>query len=517
MKKSTLLISLLLCFSLIKSQVPYEYLNINDINARVNAHPCLFYDLDGNSDYSFYESSLLMTTVFSHGLWIGGKDASGDLHIAASRYGDNGQDFFPGPIANNYNTAYDLKYNRLWKIDQCDIVNHMNNYNEPAYTMPEVISNWPAHGNTNNGEAHYLAPFVDVNNNWYYDPQNGDYPYINGYQAIYLILNDSRSTHGETNGEKLGIELHIMIYGYNDANYIIDKTVFVSYKIYNRSNNNYHDVYLGAFTDIDIGDGSDDYIGCDSAKNFYYMYNSNEYDKNSDRTSQGVYFLNKPMSKFIYFNNSSGSTGDPTTPIEYYYYLKGKWKDGSPLTYGGDGFCDSIPVDYAFPGNPNDTAVSWNEPDWGNIGGDRRGLGIYGPFDFSQEEEQCLVLAFVHATSPYGNYESINDLKFYETHLSSVFTNLNLDCDYWSGIKTYTKDDNCFTVYPNPFSDKIDFTFNKNLTYEIGIFNILGEEVYSAKVTGISYSVSTSELTRGTYLLQIKSEEGVGIKKMIKK
>ncbi|MFH2143507.1 MAG: T9SS type A sorting domain-containing protein, partial [Bacteroidota bacterium] len=73
-----------------------------------------------------------------------------------------------------------------------------------------------------------------------------------------------------------------------------------------------------------------------------------------------------------------------------------------------------------------------------------------------------------------------------------------------------------FKAIPNPFSDQIEFIFKNTSTYEIRIFNILGKEAYSAKVTGNNCSVSTSELPGGTYLIKVKSEERVGIKKMVK-
>jgi len=529
MKKIIPLIGLLLCFSLVNSQVPYEYLDINNIKARVNAHPSLFWDLEGNSDYSFYENSILKSTIFAHGLWIGGKN-SGVTYLAACTYSDDGQDFYPGPIANNYNSVYDAKYNRLWKINMAEIENHIINFDNSSYTMPEVIANWPAHGNTNNGEASTLAPFVDVNNNSYYDPQNGDYPYFNGYQAIFLILNDDRGAHGETNGEKLGVELHVMIYGYNCANYIIDKTVFISYKIINRSNNDYNNVYLGAFTDIDIGNGWNDYIGCDTIRNMYYVYNNNELDQMPVHTSQGVYFLNYPMSKFIYINNTTNANGTPTTSTHYYNYLLAKWKDGTPLTIGGNGYGDTIPTNYAFPGNPNDT-VSWNEVAEGNAGGDRRGFGISGPLDFYKGDELCLVLAFVHATNTSSYYESINDLKFYESHLSSVFDDLNLDCNYWTGININSKDDIHISIFPNPTTGKI--RVRAEGIERIEVMNMQGKIMHTIITSKAKQSVNNNGIAslstvvrndeidlrtqpKGIYIIKVTTKHGVGIKKIVK-
>ncbi|MFH2141124.1 MAG: T9SS type A sorting domain-containing protein [Bacteroidota bacterium] len=75
---------------------------------------------------------------------------------------------------------------------------------------------------------------------------------------------------------------------------------------------------------------------------------------------------------------------------------------------------------------------------------------------------------------------------------------------------------NRFSVSPNPFSEQIDFVYEKNSTYEIKILNVLGKEVLSTIATCTRHSVSTSALPCGTYLIQLISEDGVGIKKMVK-
>ena len=43
----------------------------------------------------------------------------------------------------------------------------------------------------------HLAPFYDVDKNGIYDPSNGDYPLINGDQALWYVYNDVGAAHGE--------------------------------------------------------------------------------------------------------------------------------------------------------------------------------------------------------------------------------------------------------------------------------------------------------------------------------
>jgi hypothetical protein len=91
-----------------------------------------------------------------------------------------------------------------------------------------------------------------------------------------------------------------------------------------------------------------------------------------------------PLSSFMYFNNPSvGSpppaTTDPMNAMQFYNYLQGNWRDGSPLTEGGIGYGGSMPADFIFPGLPQQPG-GWTEHEAQNPPGDRRLLLSYGPF-----------------------------------------------------------------------------------------------------------------------------------------
>ncbi len=48
------------------------------------------------------------------------------------------------------------------------------------------------------------------------------------------------------------------------------------------------------------------------------------------------------MRRFVYYNNSGDPiNGEPTTPVHYYNYMNGIWKNGQKMTYGGQGISDS--------------------------------------------------------------------------------------------------------------------------------------------------------------------------------
>jgi hypothetical protein len=291
------------------------------------------------------------TTIFTSVPWIGGLDANGDLHLAAERYRSFGADYYCGPIRDtSVQTAIqDSIWNRVWKISKAEISYHKNHYLYSNYTPIDAIANWPAMGDTAIGQAKYIAPFVDVDNDGIYNPMSGDYPNIKGDQSVFMVFNDSRSSHKETGGDPMGVEFHAMAYAYDcPIDTALSNTIFIHYEVVNRSNNTYHDTYFSLFTDLDIGYAYDDYIGCDTVRNTYYGYNGTSIDGlgmnshyGAHPPAQGITSLSTSLDYFLVFNNTGTAnqmTQDPYTAAEYYLNMQGLWKDTTYITFGGSGY-----------------------------------------------------------------------------------------------------------------------------------------------------------------------------------
>ena len=201
-------------------------LNINNINANVYSNGTLF---DGAFEVP---AGSFKNSIYLSSFWIGGKDSTGQLHIASQVYGQAGNDLFYGPIATNYSDPSYLLHDAVYKINRTTINDHILNYQNSGYIVPNELSRWPGNGNVANGEAASLAPYADINLNGTYDPANGDYPLIRGDQAIYFIFNDAKSVHTETGGASLGLEFHAMLYGYNSPDPALNESVFLNLEIY---------------------------------------------------------------------------------------------------------------------------------------------------------------------------------------------------------------------------------------------------------------------------------------------
>ncbi len=301
MKKITLFITTIaLIFNLSYSQIPYStYLDANQVNASYNVCNSLFWNFQ-QPKYEIPKGSG-KHSIFMHSLWMGGYDATNQLHVAGNQYLQFGRDFYSGPLytqgslKGTCDSVLSAQYNHIWEVNSFEIQEFIYRYTHnlmTGYTIPNDIVTWPANGPANC--ASNLAPYFDYNNDGHYDPLNGDYPLIKGDKMLYWIINDNTKPHTESHGVPLGIEVHCTAYEYscdsiiNASSDVLNYTTFLSYKIINRSENNYHDVYVGLFTDGDLGDANDDYVGFNLEKNAYYFYNGDSFDGNGQPNSYGV-------------------------------------------------------------------------------------------------------------------------------------------------------------------------------------------------------------------------------------
>lgn len=511
-----------------------DTLNINDIRTGISATGDLFYGPDGNASFEVPKGTSLHSLYLGN-LWIGALDDSGGLRLAAQTYGQSGADFFAGPLANLYDSTYDARYHRLWKIDQATIDFHQSNWNIPNYIIPEVILNWPAHGDTNNGEAQYLAPFEDVNHDLIYTPSAGDYPKIRGDQALFFMINDDRSAHTESGGEKLGVEIHGLVYAFDTLVFpALHQSVFVHYTIFNRQNTAFTDTYLGLWVDYDIGNFGDDHVGCDTVLNASFGYNatnndmSGGYGYGSGPPSVATLFLNQPMTAFTYYDNDFSVTGNPALPAHYYQYMQGIWKDNKPMSVGGTGYNPTLPnpfTTYMFPGDPV-TGTGWVAADAGQPNGaDRRGLMSHGPFDFLPRTSLCLDAGFIWARDKTGtNLTSLSLMKSRIVEAQNHYLAQNYNCyDTLSPVNNLSKA-SLFTgvsIYPNPADEQLFVSLAEPAVFPLEITTydlqgrVAGRETFPAGTGRIEITIAG--LAPGFYTAEIRSGERLVRKKFIRK
>lgn len=525
MKKQILLLTSFLSLSSI-SFAQNEYIDVNNIKAGISSFSNMFYHR-GTSDPNFEVPKGNGThAVFAGNLWMGGMDAGSQLHLAAGTYNSgSNKDFFPGPIADEYLDAnYTNRYDRVWKVTTEMINDHIANYDQGAYVMPEVIENWPAHGNEANGEANLLAPFADVNLNEVYDPENGDYPLIKGDMTLYSIFNDLAHPHTSSYSPQIGVEVHRMVYAYNTSG-VLNNTLFVNYKVINRSEINYSDFYVGNWLDFDLGNPIDDYVGSDPERNLFYCYNG---DNNDDVSGSGgsigygenppaigCFMLNKTLSSFVYYNHGGGPTGDPAQSNHFYNYMRAIWLDESLMCEGGNGHIDgggnsNAPASFMFDGNPQ-ANTGWTELSAWNQPGDRRGLGSVGPFMFNTNDTLNIDFSIVFAPGGVSNLESINTLQ------AAVDSIQNYYDTQFTGVKESNRIGKLekLVVYPNPTSDKLFVKTESVNKGVVELFDIKGKRVLAKKINSALTQLDVSQLAKGIYHIHLITDGNTQIEKVI--
>lgn len=485
------------------------YLNINNVNATILGGGDLWRNNNAQSAYYEVPKGSGHNTMYAGSLWLGGIDNNSGLHLAAQTYRQNGNDFWPGPITSSgtTDTSNCLLYDKVWKVNKSDITAHISNPSNP----PLSISTWPAKGNEIAPGIiinEDMAPFVDVNSNGIYDPNSGDYPKINGDQAIWYIINDIGNVHSETGAQALGVEIHVMAYSYLTSD-ILNNTTFYEYNIKNKSTTSYHDFYIGFWTDCDLGSYLDDYFGCDSTRNAAIYYNSDSLDD--------IYGLQipvtavvgvqtplennvvVPMRKLGYYSNDAGNNGNPVTPEQYYNYLTGKWKDGTNWGYN-----------YAYPGSPClNNEISMIHPaaitpsDW-------RAIQSFGPMTF--EPGQCknittAVVTTFNSVYPAPCFDpiraSIDSVKI--LHQSLAINSLS--CQSIQGFKEIELGGS-LNIFPNPATSSIFInTINaENSNYKI--YTLDGRVVLSGLCTSNTTQIPIGDIREGLYMVVLFNNLG---------
>ncbi len=520
-------------------------LKINNVRARINTGGDMWWDLAGSALYEIPKGSQ-KHSMFSASLWIGGVDVNGQLKLAALRYRQVGNDYWPGPLSVDGTASIDpetcIKYDRHYVIYKQEVEDFLGWRTMPElypdYQVPRSIMDYPAHGDPTRNEAKYLAPFFDADNDGEYNWEAGDYPYydldnslcplylqhgatrqptmgsdpeygtptekgglltdqvLKGDQTVWWVFNDKGNVHTETGGAPIGLEIRAQAFAFT-TNDEINNMTFYSYEIINRSTYRLTETYFSQWVDSDIGYAFDDYIGCDVQRGLGYSYNGKAIDGSGkfdhygeqppaigvdffqgpymdsdgidnpkyshvvnpetgdttfvqlcDESINGVNFGNGivdderfGMRKFVYHNNTGGywAMTDPSIAPEYYNILRGIWKDGTRMLYGGNAHLNSgaygPECDFMFPGDtdPCDWGIGgippngpryWTEEVAGNEPYDRRFMQSAGPFTLEPGAVNYITVGIPWARAITGGpWASVELLRLVDDKCQRLFDN----------------------------------------------------------------------------------------------
>lgn len=302
-------------------------LDLNNVRARIENGGTLWEDRStGAPAYEVPKTDNRSgpNALFAGALWMGGLSPDNVLKLAAVRFRQVGNDFWPGPLTmyDTINNTGDasiesdvcVQYDRTWKTMRLDAQRHDAyfrcladplcdaNIDFQGYTTPGYFFDWPAHGDASRGQDFYLAPFYDSPNSeqGVYDPENGDYPGYDlaaeidckskrredaiplfGDQNIWWVFNDKGNTHTESGGQPIGMEIRAQAFAFS-TNDEVNNMTFYNYVLINQGSQTLQETYFGQWVDVDLGGANDDYVGCDVERGLGYGYNGDAVDEGAN-------------------------------------------------------------------------------------------------------------------------------------------------------------------------------------------------------------------------------------------
>lgn len=497
----------------------------NNIDALIETGGSMWQDRANGKSHYYVPKNDGISVLFAGALWLGGVSPDQTLKLAAIQYRYSGNDYWSGPLSNDGSAettpASCINWDKFAISYRADIALHRQYHdcvNTPGcdvnalfptgYSTPSYFNNYPAHGNTAQGQDYYIAPFYDYNSDGSYDPLQGDYPWYDlnreidcsqrrredavplfGDQTYYWVFNDKGNIHSESGGSAIGMEIRAQAFAFS-TNDEVNNMTFYNYVLINQGSQTLQNTYFGTWIDCDIGGHVDDYVGCDVQRGLGYGYNGDAFDGPSGLSfgygelppAIGVDFFEGPyqdademdnpltpdiilandqkgipykgigigysdgivdnerfgMRKFLYHNSGTANNGPPSQPVHYYNYLRGYWKNGQRMGYGGNALTPTsganleIPADYMFPGDTDPyhfgtggIAVDpWTEVSSGNPASDRRFMQSAGPFKLLPGDFNNITVGVLYARAAAGDpFQSVELLRVADDKAQALFDN----------------------------------------------------------------------------------------------
>jgi len=471
------------------------------------------------------------TLLHGSGLWMAGINAAGNLTGAAML--DQSSDFRPGalPVPADESAG---NLTQIWRLNCGDIAGHLqdfsdngvvdapnarvfgfpvkdnnffSSYNEPDYSLPP--------GNRG------LAGYFDSTQDAVYNPDAGEYPVldvrgcplINTMEEMtWSVSNDLLSAPHPSGWATMNMELQMQAFVFKSTvESALNNTLFVKYKLINRSEETLDSCFVGVYNNIAIGNPADDFIGIIPEKQLVFAYNGDENDEEGFGSAipvLGIDLLRAPLAPVgtgvvELAWSSAVSMPDPANlgPAEMYNLLNGRLADGSPAPNGG----------LMYAGDPND-AASNSEIAAGNTPGKRRSLMSVGPFTLFPGAVNEVILAYHYSYVP-GNtvLQQLETLFQQSDEIHSLFDNCfsgaENTCDALLEAPEKTIHEK-IVLYPNPASQSVSIESLGSGFSRIEILDVLGRHVQTVEnaVPVLKYQMPISHLAAGFYLVRVAGQ-----------
>lgn len=527
----------------LSAQTTVVNINSNDLRARISSNGALASDgrwLEAQGENGW---APLISDV---GLWLSGKQPDGELAFWSTSRGGEPR------LASSSQV-----FNKVWAVSAQDIIGHRADFADNGQIddpNPAVYA-WPGQGNPFFAEYNDfslptaslapLAPFWDENGDGVYNPAQGDFPILQIRGCINAsIPTDMYWCVFTLEGEQAGlrpIEVQLTAFNYacSEENHPLNNTLFTLHKLIYYADENVgglSDCYWGQWADVALGCYQDDYVGSFPERHAAYVYNAGSSDCTTSEENfgpnppvLGIEMLRgpldelaqeAPLSSIMYYNNPSNgnpapATTDPNTVAEFYYYLQGLWRDGSPLTEGGTGYNGSTATNFIFPGLPQQPG-GWTEWEAQNPAGDRRLLLNYGPFTLLPGAVNEVITAYTLYDGPENHLDKAAQLRDQIDLVQAGFDNC-LDLENAIGLPACTQSltyiapepgHGRIAITPNPASGWLSMDLPVAGDYIYKLYDSQGRLLQQSKLPGGRQEVDLPALPAGVYVLTLETADG---------
>jgi hypothetical protein len=323
------------------------------------------------------------------------------------------------------------------------------------------------------------APYFDGNGNGIYDPipdpvdSLRDIPGVPGSnQTLWYVANDQESglTQNLYGTQPMGMEMQATFWGYAQTG-ALGNMFFRRYILINKTDvlgdpRTFDSMYVSMWSDVDLGNSSDDFAGSDTTLSLMYCYNGiandptynplpppavgfdffqgplvdgvagEDLNKNGvdDADDFGIFKgsnvgpgkINLPMTAAYYFTRGDATVTDPVLgspdegAVRFYRFMQGRiGLTGAPFINPATG----LPTPFVLSGDPI-TGEGWVDGMLQSPG-DRRIGEASGPFTMAPGDTQEVVVAEICAGAVPGvdRLSAVSLLKFYDQIAQVAYDN----------------------------------------------------------------------------------------------
>ncbi len=503
-------------------------LDINDVSARLFNSGNLFFGNETTSgDGYLVPKASRNSPIFASNLWVGGK-VDGEIRTAAGRY--QNFEFWPGPLDEEGSPPADCSaFDRIYLVSRGDVARYLD-----TGEATDDLRDWP---------VDLGAPVLDgdgVAGN--YDLAGGDEPALSGEQMAWWVMNDAGNRYPAFfDSPPIGLEARVSAFAVPSTTAALHQATLYRYRFTHRGSAPLDSAYVTFWTDSDLGDASDDFIGSDTTLSMGFTYNASEPDAfygvppavgikviqgpvglPNGRDDDGDSEVDEPDERLGMTASPCFSKlyiGEPITPEGFYNCMRGLWTDGTPITRWGGGYGSDFPVTtFGDPGDPI-VGAFWSEenPDGTGVrnpSGDRRFVVVTGPFRLAPgaSTEVVFVIPFAQGAD---RLDSIVELREAARYLQNAYEVGFFEPQRVGGVPEPVLPDafGLSRPFPNPFRSATSLTLTVPEgagRARLSVFDVLGREV-AVLADGLlppgeqTLTLGGAGLPAGVYLVRLRT------------